>query len=148
MSDSLFSDVLAELGEVLEISDLTPSDDGVCQLVFDAKHVVQLINIHARGQLLLSCQVGLGKADPQHILLMIQANFMQAGSGAIICIGPDERSYLQFGMPLLASTTASDVLCAIELLLNQVEAWDARLSQDAHAGVTPRPSLEHWMQSV
>lgn len=148
MSDSNFSRLISELGEALGISGLAPSDEGVCQLVFDARHPVQLIAIHARGIVLLSCPVGLSKADAQQISLMVQANFMQAGAGAIICIGPDQRNYLQFGMPMLGTTTATDVLCAIELLLNQVETWEARLIYDSNTTVAPRLGPEHWMKSV
>jgi hypothetical protein len=115
---------------------------------FGARHSVQLIDIHARGILLLSSPVVLGKADAQQTSLVVQVNFMQDGAGAIICVGPDQRNYLQFGMPMLDTTSSTDVLCAIELLLNKVETWEARLIYNSNVTATSRLGLEHWMKSV
>ncbi|MEI2417086.1 type III secretion system chaperone [Orrella sp. JC864] len=150
MSDSAFDHLVRDLGLALGMAGLRPAEGGqVCQLVFDARHVLQVVHVPARAQVLLSCQldaVCLGAAQAQ---LMARANFMQAGAGAVLCAGSNGRVYLQCALPM-AQARAASLLACIESLLDQAEAWQARLAREAPPGGQPplRPDPAMFLQSV
>ncbi len=146
MSDPLFARILSELGQTLGIPALAPAEGGLCQLAFDGRHLVQLVEHGARGQILLSCAVG-GKMDGAQALLAAQSNFMQAGGGVVACAAPDGRMHLQLGVPR-AECRADTLLAAIDALLGQVEAWEKRSAQAAPGGDAPWRNPAFMMQSV
>lgn len=148
MSDPLFARILSELGQTLGIPALAPAEGGLCQLAFDGRHLVQLMEHGARGQILLSCAVG-GKMDGALALLAAQSNFMQAGGGVVACAAPDGRLHLQLGVAR-ADCRADTLMAAIDALLGQVEAWEKRSARaDADADVDAhRRNPAFLMQSV
>ena len=110
---------------------LAPGDDGVCQLVFDGRHVVTIVNFRARDHILLSCAVSSSGITAALAMLMASSNFMQAAGGTVACMAPDGRLILQLGVPQ-ADCQAAGLLSAIECLLDQVETWESNLSRVAH----------------
>jgi hypothetical protein len=126
VSDSHFATLLAEIGQMLGIAGLVPSEGGICQLAFDGRHVVQIIAVDGRGHILISCQVGAVAMDSVQAMLAAQNNFMQVAGGIIACAAPNGRLHLQFSIPR-TECRAPALMSAIEVLLNQVEIWEARL---------------------
>jgi hypothetical protein len=56
---------------------------------------------------------------------MLRASFLGVGAGgATLCIGPDQRAYLQRLLPLGAGDGLQQ---ALEQLLDHAEGWSARL---------------------
>ncbi|WP_260986112.1 type III secretion system chaperone [Bordetella genomosp. 13] len=136
MPDPTFARIVSEFGHALGMPGLAPTSAELCQLVFDGRHVVQLIHMGARGQVLLSCVLpeagnAQGCAD-----LMAKANFMQAGRGAVVCRCPDGKVHMQLALPL-PECSAVGLLGAVESLLNQADAWTERLAREPAA---PAPS--------
>lgn len=145
MSVSAFEGLVKEFGAALGMPNLAPAQaTGLCQLVFDGKHVMQLIHVAARGQVLLSCEMGDTPCGPQQAALMAQANFMQAGGGAVLCQGSNGRAYVQMAIPL-AECTASTMLAVSEALLDQADAWARKLNQDS---APPARTPAFFLQSV
>lgn len=123
-----FSRLLSEVGQLLGIPTLAPSSEGVCQLAFDNRHLLQIVYVGGRGQILLSCPIGSNNITPEQAMLVARSNFMQAAGGAVACAAPDGRLMLQFGVAS-DSCQASTLLSAIEVLLDEVETWEVRLSR-------------------
>lgn len=123
-----FSRLLSEVGQVLGIPALAPSNEDVCQLAFDGRHLLQIVYIGARDHILLSCPVGPSKITAEQALLAASSNFMQAAGGAVACAAPDGRLVLQAGV-LSGSCQARTLLSAIEGLLEQVETWEVKLAR-------------------
>ncbi|WP_231570345.1 type III secretion system chaperone [Achromobacter sp. RTa] len=146
MSDPSFARMLSELGQMLGIPALAPSDGGLCQLAFDGRHLVQIVEHGARGQVLLSCAVG-GRMDGAQALLAAQSNFMQAGGGIVACAAPDGRMHLQLGVAR-AECRADTLMAAIDALLNQVEAWEQRCARTEPDVDALRRNPAFMMQSV
>lgn len=144
MSDATFDRIVAEFGELLGIAGLAPSEAGFCQLVFDERHVVQLLHVGGRGCVLLSCMLGPERTNAAQAELMARSNFLQAGGGAIVCQAPDGRTCIQLGIPLVECRPYR-LEAALEALLNQAEAWEARLHEAPSQGLqNPRnPAL--WL---
>ncbi|KGD93681.1 hypothetical protein JL37_14655 [Achromobacter sp. RTa] len=138
--------MLSELGQMLGIPALAPSDGGLCQLAFDGRHLVQIVEHGARGQVLLSCAVG-GRMDGAQALLAAQSNFMQAGGGIVACAAPDGRMHLQLGVAR-AECRADTLMAAIDALLNQVEAWEQRCARTEPDVDALRRNPAFMMQSV
>ena len=136
----LFSRLLSEMGQLLGIPDLTPSSEGVCQLAFDGRHLVQIVDIGVRDHILLSCPVGPGKITAEQAFLVASSNFMQAAGGAVACVAPDGRLMLQLGISR-ALCQGSTLLSAIEALLNNVETWQVKLSR----ATLPAHDFRHTM---
>lgn len=147
MSDSHFAQVLSELGQALGIPALAPAEGGLCQLAFDGRHLVQLMEHGARGQILLSCAVGGGRMDGAQALLAAQGNFLQAAGGVVACAAPDGRMHLQLGIAR-EQCGALALLAAIEALLDQVEAWEKRIARAAPQDDAPRRNPAFMMRSV
>ncbi|MCW0211145.1 CesT family type III secretion system chaperone [Achromobacter veterisilvae] len=146
MSDPFFARILSELGQTLGIPALAPSEGGLCQLAFDGRHLVQIVEHGARAQILLSCAVG-GKMDGAQALLAAQANFMQAGGGVVACAAPDGRMHLQLGVAR-ADCRADNLMAAIDALLNQAEAWEKRCARAEPDVDALRRNPAFMMQSV
>lgn len=145
--DSTFTRLLSELGQILGIAPLAPSL-GVCQLVFDGRHVVHLMHAGARDLVLLSCSLDGQGMDGSHALRMARADFLQAGNGGVIlCVAPDGRPCMQLALAL-RDCSASDLETALESLLNQAERWaDSAPADTAGPGRRPDdPAL--FLQSV
>ena len=138
--------MLSELGQMLGIPALAPSDGGLCQLAFDGRHLVQIVEHGARGQVLLSCAVG-GKMDGAQALLAAQSNFMQAGGGVVACAGADRRKHRPVGVAR-AECRADTLMAAIDALLNQVETWEQRCARTEPDADALRRNPAFMMQSV
>jgi hypothetical protein len=145
VSSSSFSNLLSEVGQLLGIPALAPSTDGICQLAFDGRHLLQIVYVGVRDQILLSCPVGPSQITAEQALLAANNNFMQAAGGAVACAAPDGRLVLQFGI-VGGACQANTLLLAIESLLDQVETWEVKLSSvstsfDAKAERAPHQLL-------
>lgn len=120
--DATFAQLLSELGQILGIAALTPSQ-GVCQLVFDGRYVVQLLHAGPRDQILLSCSLPDGGADAVHAQRMARANFLQAGDGGVVlCVTPGGQPCMQLALAL-RGCRGTALESALESLLNQAERW-------------------------
>lgn len=123
-----FSRLLSELGQLLGIPTLAPSSEGLCQLAFDGRHLLQIVWVRGREHILLSCPIGSSGITAEQALLAASSNFMQAAGGAVACAAPDGRLMLQLGVSM-GSCEASTLMSAIEGLLDQVESWEVKLSR-------------------
>ena len=130
MPDPTFARIVSEFGSSLGMGGLQPSAEGVCQLVFDGRHVLRLISMGARGQVLLSCLLGPASADAGQAELMAKANFMQAGRGAVLCVGPDGKPHIQLALPYVECAPGA-LMAAVEALLDQADRWNERLVREA-----------------
>ncbi|KAB0607346.1 type III secretion system chaperone [Castellaniella defragrans] len=145
-ADSSYAHLIAELGLALGIAGLAPSDEGICQLVFDGRQVVQLVHVGARGLVLLSCRLADHGIDARQAERMARANFLQAGRGVVLCAAPDGRPHMQVAQEL-AGCTAATLCAALESLLDQAESWSraqARTADPASGGRDPA----FFLQSV
>lgn len=122
-ADSPFVRLISELGQSLGIGGLAPSDEGICQLVFDGRHVVQLLHVGARDQVLLSCRLADHGIEARHAERMARANFLQAGRGVVLCLAPDGRPHMQVALEL-AGCGAATLCAALEALVDQAERWN------------------------
>ncbi|HET8597397.1 MAG TPA: type III secretion system chaperone [Castellaniella sp.] len=129
-ADSPFARLIADLGRTLGIDALAPSQDGICQLVFDGRHVVQLVHLGARGRVLISCRLADHGIDARQADRMARANFLQAGHGAVLCAAPDGRPHMQVALEL-DGCTAAVLGPALESLLDQAESWNQAPAADA-----------------
>lgn len=148
MPDPTFARIVSEFGTSLGIAGLAPTDAGICQLVFDKCHIVQLIYMGARGQVLISCALPEARDAGACAEIMAKANFMQAGRGAVACLDPQGKAHMQVALPLIECGPAN-LLAALEALLDQADAWAERVSREASRSTMPsafHPSL--FMQSV
>lgn len=144
-ADSPFARLISELGQSLGIAGLAPSDDGLCQLVFDGRHVVQVVHVGARNQVLLSCRLADHGIDARQAERMARANFLQAGRGVVLCLAPDGRPYMQVAMDL-AGCSAATLYPVLEALLDQAERWSQASAADRPSGGPPDPAI--FLQSV
>lgn len=145
--DHAFERLLSEFGQSLGIAGLEPSAEGLCQLVFDGCHVVQIVHMGARGQVLLSCFLGDGQVDAAQAGLMARANFLQAGCGAVVCQAPDGRPCMQVALPLSGCGAAS-LGVALEALLEQADRWRERLAREAATSALSRGGPASFLQAV
>src|SRR5690606_6710810 len=99
-ADSSYARVISDLGRALGMTGLAPSDEGICQLVFDGRQVVQIMPVGARGLVLLSCRLADHGIDARQADRMARANFMQAGHGVVLCVAPDGRPHMQVALKL------------------------------------------------
>jgi len=144
VSSASFSNLLSEVGQLLGIPSLVPNTDEICQLAFDGRHLLQIVYVGARDQIVLSCPVGASKITADQALLAASSNFMQAAGGAVACASPDGRLVLQFGL-LGAGCQAPTLISAIESLLDQVETWEMRLVRAASSQTSRAPTASHHM---
>lgn len=142
-----FSRLLSDIGQSLGMPSLAPSRDGVCQLAFDGRHLVDIVNVADREHILVSCSVGPGKVTAEQAMLVACSNFMQAAGGTVACTAPDGRLMLQMGVSYTACQ-ANTLLTAIEGLLNQVETWEISLSRGAFVRDSLRPELSVRVRSA
>ncbi|MDQ8030957.1 Tir chaperone family protein [Bordetella genomosp. 1] len=145
MPDPTLARIVSEFGASLGMDGLQPSSEGVCQLVFDGRHVLRLIGMGARGQLLLSCLLAGERAETVQAELMAKANFMQAGRGVVFSVGPDGRAHAQLALPYIECTPAL-VLQSVEALLDQADRWNERVAREAVPA--PRMPAPMFFQSV
>lgn len=128
-ADASFAHLISELGLSLGIAALAPVD-GLCELVIDGRHAVQIVHVGARDQALLSCRLGDHDVDAAQAALMARANFLQAGRGAVLCQAPDGKPCLQMALALSGCDAA--LLCAaLESLLDEAERWAERLARES-----------------
>ncbi|WP_276807892.1 type III secretion system chaperone [Castellaniella defragrans] len=132
-ADSSYAHLIAELGLALGITGLAPSDEGICQLVFDGRLVVQVVHVGAHGLVLLSCRIADHGLDAPQAERMARANFLQAGRGPVLCAAPDGRPHMQVALEL-SGCTAGALCPVLESLLDQAESWSRT---QAHAADTP-----------
>ena len=76
-ADSPYARLIAELGQTLGIAGLAPSAEGICQLVFDGRQVVQVVHVGAHGLVLVSCRLADHLIDAPQAERMARANFTQ-----------------------------------------------------------------------
>lgn len=147
--DASFARLMADFGQGLGLTDLTPSAEGVCQFVVDGRHLVQVMDAGARGLVFLSCRLADHGIDAAQAERMARANFLQAGRGAILCVAPDGRPYLQAALDR-AACRAEALTAALEALLDQAESWtrgnDARDVSPGRAPGGKDPAL--FLRSV
>ncbi|WP_394065612.1 type III secretion system chaperone [Alcaligenes sp. WGS1538] len=120
--DSLFATLMADFGSALGIADLVPTADGVCQLMIDGRHMVNIVDASERDLVFLSCRLADHGIDDAQAVRMARANFLQAGRGVVLCVGPDGRPYMQLALER-AACQAETLVAELEGLLDQVEAW-------------------------
>src|SRR5690606_41350395 len=82
-ADSPYASLIAELGRTLGIAGLAPSADGICQLVFDGRQVVQVIHVGAHGLVLISCRSADHGIDARQADRLERANVMPACRGMV-----------------------------------------------------------------
>lgn len=128
-ADASFASLISELGQTLGIAGLAPVD-GLCELVIDGRHVVQIVHMGARDQVLLSCRLGNDHVDAAQAALMVRANFMQAGRGAVLCQSPDGKPCMQVALAL-SGCGAAMLYAALESLLDEAERWGERLTRES-----------------
>ena len=144
-ADTSYAHLIADLGQLLGIAGLAPTDEGLCQLVFDARQVVQVLHVPARDQVLVSCRLADHGIDGAQAERMARANFMQAGQGAVLCVAPDGRPYMQAALPLDGCTAAR--LCPfLESLLDEADRW--ALAQERTSMPTGVQDPAFFLQSV
>ncbi|MGB7483461.1 type III secretion system chaperone [Castellaniella ginsengisoli] len=144
-ADSSYARVISDLGRALGMTGLAPSDEGICQLVFDGRQVVQIMPVGARGLVLLSCRLADHGIDARQADRMARANFMQAGHGVVLCVAPDGRPHMQVALKL-AECTAETLCPALESLLDQAESWNRAQAQSSGQPGTRDPAV--FLQSV
>lgn len=143
MARAAADELLSDLGRRMGLPALCLNASGVCQLLFDQRWLVTLVHAPQAACLGLQCPVTapgspLGEGG---LLAMLQASFLGAGAGgATLCVGPDQRGYLQRFLPLPASP--EELEQALEQLLNQAEAWSERLSRPT-ASTRSLPATPH-----
>ncbi|AUL14832.1 CesT family type III secretion system chaperone [Bordetella bronchiseptica] len=120
MTDTAYHQLIADFGRLIGIDSLNPGAGGLCQLIFEPCAPVFIAPVHARAEIMISCV--LGTADAANPASMARANFMQAGSGVVACIGGDGLSYLQQAIPLSRATPAI-LLDHCERLLQEASRW-------------------------
>lgn len=141
--DSSYAHLIAELGRTLGIADLAPSAEGVCQLVFDGRQIVQVVHVSAHGQVLVSCRLADHGIDARQADRMARANFMQAGHGAVLCLAPDGRPHMQVALNL-SECTASMLCSVVESLLDRADDWTRAGAAEASTSRDPA----FFLQSV
>lgn len=142
-----FSRLLSDVGQLLGIPSLAPSSEGMCQLAFDARHRVDIVNVADREHVLVSCSVGPGKLTAEQAMLVACGNFMQTAGGVVACAAPDGRLTLQFGVAH-AVCQADTLLSRIEALLQQVETWEINLSRSDLENEAPPLDLTFRIRSA
>lgn len=144
-ADSPYARLIAELGQTLGIAGLAPSAEGICQLVFDGRQVVQVVHVGAHGLVLVSCRLADHLIDAPQAERMARANFMQAGQGVVLCVAPDGRPHAQVALRL-ADCTAATLCPVLESLLDQADAWGRAPAGATEASAARDPAF--FLQSV
>ncbi|AOB29186.1 CesT family type III secretion system chaperone [Bordetella bronchiseptica] len=142
MTDTAYRQLIADFGRLIGIDSLNPGAGGLCQLIFEPCAPVFIAPVHARAEIMISCV--LGTADAANPASMARANFMQAGSGVVACIGDDGLSYLQQAIPL-SRATPEILLDICERLLQEAARWRA----GGHgSGATQAPNIAALTRGV
>lgn len=141
--DSSYVHLIAELGRTLGIAGLAPSAEGICQLVFDGRQIVQVVHVGAHGLVLVSCRLADHGIDGRQADRMARANFMQAGHGPVLCLAPDGRPHVQVALTL-SECTASMLCSVLESLLDRADDWTRAGASEASAARDPA----FFLQSV
>lgn len=150
-------DLISGMGASLHMPDLRLDAMRTCQLVFDQRWVVTLVEDPTRGRCTFNCPLGPAghtvSLSSSALYGMLQANFMGQGlAGCVLSIAQDDRAYIQVAVPLQDCTTQA-MLNALELMLNQAEAWSERLTQGETispnrvttvAAAAASPSIPSW----
>jgi hypothetical protein len=141
-------ELLSDLGRRMGLPALRTNAAGVCQLLFDQRWLVTLVHSGSSPCMGLQCPITAPGAQlgESGLLAMLQGSFLGAGAGGCtLCIGPDQRAYLQCFLPLPAQP--EQLSRTLEQLLNHAETWAERLS---HPVVPLRPTAApQWaMQRV
>lgn len=145
MSEDAVAAVISALGESIGIPGLRPDAHGCCRLLFDGNQVVEIHPSSAQGRWLLSCVLRGRRADgPSELQLLMQGNHMGAGfGGGWAALDGQGQAVLHLPVPW-TEATASVLLQAIEMLLQNAERWIQRLSE----GVTGAVSLSHSLRGL
>lgn len=140
MSDNPADSLIAELGVRMGMPGLRLGAAGTCQLVFDQRWVVTVVVDERMGRFLLNCPLCTPQQMDQMpacvLRTLLEANFMGRGMGGAplsLSIAPDRRAYLQLQLPW-PQASHGGLHNALEMLLNQVETWSAKLAQPVAAG--------------
>ena len=115
-------------------------------MVFDASQTVLLVNVGARGQVLLSCPLAVRQPGVEQLELMARHNFLHAAGGTVLCTAEDGQVHAQLGLPV-AECMPERLLAAIEALLAEADRWRLRLSRASpDRAVAKRPPA--WPAAV
>lgn len=126
---------------------LRPDSEGLCQLVFDQRHVVRLAVMPARAAVLLDCSIGSHAVDAGSACTLLRANHLRGAEGdCLFSVSPQGLANVHCIVGAQAAL-AGNLLAAIENLLNEVERWETRLVQGA-AQTAPRTPASVFMQTV
>lgn len=139
--------IFADLGQRLGMPSLAPAADGSCQLVFDQRHLVRLAVVPAQRAVVAGCVIGQQAPSAACLRNLLRANHLRGGEGdCMFSLGPDGKAYAQCAVTFEACG-GGGLLSAIEALLNQVEAWESRLTQ-GEAAADMRPSVPFMINAV
>lgn len=124
---------LSDLGERMGMPGLRLDKAGACQLLFDQRWLVTVTDLPQFCGVGLHCAVTTAGDAPRlgasALLAMLRASFQGSGAGgATLCVGPDQRAYLQRVVPL-PDADCGRVQNALEQLLDHAEAWSDRLAR-------------------
>ena len=158
MKSSTTAELLAYLAGHLGMPGLRLDVAGCCQLAFDQRWLVSIIDQGAFGRIALHCPISAvhsaSALTSSAMLAMLQANFMGRGTGrCYLAVNPEGRVCLVLDLAL-TETDASVLVNALEQLLMQAETWCEWLERKSEALALPllntaiRPaSLEHLPSS-
>ena len=141
--DRIFSGLAGQLG----MPGLCPDQTGLCQLVFDQRHVVRIAVVPARSALVLDCSIGSRTVDADSACALLRANHLRGAEGdCLFSISPQGLANVHCIVGT-ESALSGNLLAAIENLLNEVERWEAHLLQGA-AQAALRTPASLFMQTV
>lgn len=122
MGDAAASHLLSQFGLALGVPELQYTPDGVCHLLIDHRHLVQIVH-HPRGYILMSCPLPTQTPDAQLQGSLLRANDGQAAGGVVFTYGSDGRFHAQLALPAIQADT-HQLLELLETLIAEVERWE------------------------
>jgi len=126
---------------------LRPDAEGLCQLIFDQRHVVRIAVMPAREVLVIDCSIGSHAVDTSSACALLRANHLRGAEGdCLFSVSPQGLANVHCNVGI-RSALAGGVSAAIESLLNEVERWETRLVQGAPPA-SPRTPASVFMQTV
>jgi len=126
---------------------LRPDPEGLCQLIFDQRHVVRIAVMSTRSVLMLDCSIGSHTVDAGSACALLRANHLRGAEGdCLFSLSPQGLANVHCTVGV-ESALAGNLLAAIENMLNEVDRWETRLVQGA-AQATPRTPASVFMQTV
>lgn len=141
--DRIFASLAGQLG----LPELRPDAEGLCQLVFDQRHVVRIAVMPARLVLVIDCSIGSRAVDAGSACALLRANYLRGAEGdCLFSVSPQGLANVHCTVGMEAALSGS-LLATIENLLNEVERWEARLVQGA-TQAAPRAPASVFIQTV